>query len=286
MGYTTICLSDVEMADFYKSPLGFEDLILPENEYVIMENYKGEIVDKFCYQHGKIRTLIPGRIENRYMGSIKPRNLEQEFAFDMFLDRSSQVKVLRGVYGAGKDFIMLNAALQLIERGEFDQIIYVRPNVTVKNVPEIGFLPGDVDDKLAWTLGPIADNIGGEDAIEFLVKGNKLKVIPLPFIRGRSFTNSIVYVSEGQNMTLEIVKLLLGRIGEGSELWINSDIHQTDSKVFDKDNGVTRMIDALKGNDLVSYVSLIKSERSKVAELATLLDELEERERATFNQGA
>ena len=275
MGYTRISLTDAEMAEFYNSPIGFEDLILPENEYLIVEDASGKVVDKFCYQKGKLRKLIVGRIENKYMGTVKPRNLEQECAFDMFLDRTSAVKVLRGVYGSGKDFIMLNAALQLIEKGEFDRIIYIRPNVTVANVPDIGFLPGDADDKLAWTLGPIADNIGGEDAIEFLVKGDKLRAIPLPFIRGRSFTNSIIYVSEGQNMTLEIVKLLLGRVGEGSELWINSDCHQTDRKIFDKDNGVTKMIDILKGNELVSYVSLVKSERSKVAELATLIDEIE-----------
>lgn len=275
MGYTRISLTPAEMADFYSAPMGFEDLHLPENEYLIIEDENAKVVDKLCYQKGKLRSLIPGRISNRYMGTVKPRNLEQEFAFDMFLDRTSSVKILRGVYGSGKDFIMLNAALQLIEDGEFDRIIYIRPNVTVANVPEIGFLPGDADDKLAWTLGPIADNIGGEDAIEFLVKSDKLTAIPLPFIRGRSFANSIIYVSEGQNMTLEIVKLLLGRVGENSELWINSDCHQTDRKIFDKDNGVTRLIEILKGNELVSYVSLVKSERSKVAELATLIDEIE-----------
>lgn len=275
-GYIKISLSDEEMAEFYKLPVGFSDLLLDENEYLAVYDSNDKLVDTFCYQNGKLRNLYNRRIENHFMGSIRPRNLEQEFAFDMFLDRTSKVKILRGVYGSGKDFIMLNAALQLIESGDFERIIYVRPNVTVANVPDIGYLPGDVNDKLAWTLGPIADKVGGDEGVNYLIESGKLIVIPLPFIRGRSFDNSIIYVSEGQNMTLEIAKLVLGRVGEGSELWINADNHQTDKAIFDRDNGVTRTIDGLKTHPLFATVSLVKSERSKVAELATLLDDLEE----------
>jgi PhoH-like ATPase len=96
---------------------------------------------------------------------------------------------------------------------------------------------------------------------------------PLLFIRGRSFDNSIVYVTEGQNMTTEIVKLLISRVGEGSSLWINSDNHQTDKQIFTNDNGILKMIEKLKGNPLVSHIYLPITERSSVARLADLLDE-------------
>ena len=106
-----------------------------------------------------------------------------------------------------------------------------------------------------------------------MIQNGMLESVPMLFIRGRSFERSIVYVTEGQNMTTEIVKLVLGRIGEGSELWLNADTSQTDKKLFDEDNGVNRMIERLKGNPLFSYVFMPKTERSEVAELATLLSD-------------
>lgn len=171
-----------------------------------------------------------------------------------------------------KDYLMLNMALDLIQKNKFDKIVYVRPNVTVKGLPDIGYLKGTAWEKLSWTLGPIADKVGGDQGVDFLVSEGKLEVMPLLFIRGRSFDNSIVYMSEGQNMNTEIAKLLLGRIGENSELWINGDTHQTDKDLFEKDNGIDKMIERLRDNELFSYVYLPKTERSVVANLANLLD--------------
>ena len=168
---------------------------------------------------------------------------------------------------------MLAAALQLIEKKKFDKMVFLRPNVGVKGLPDIGALPGTADEKLAWTLAPLWDKVGGQEGIEFMMRNGTLESVPLLFIRGRSFENSIIYVTEGQNMTTEIAKLILGRVGEGSELWLNADTHQTDRKMFDEDNGITKMIERLKGNKLFSYVYMPKTERSSVAELATLLDD-------------
>jgi predicted ribonuclease YlaK len=168
---------------------------------------------------------------------------------------------------------MLAAALQLIEKKKFDKMVFLRPNVSVKGLPDIGALPGTADEKLAWTLAPLWDKVGGQEGIEFMMRSGTLESVPLLFIRGRSFENSIIYVTEGQNMTTEIAKLILGRVGEGSELWLNADTHQTDRKMFDEDNGITKMIEGLKGTKLSSYVYMPKAERSSVAELATLLDD-------------
>lgn len=151
--------------------------------------------------------------------------------------------------------------------------MFVRPNIGVRGLPDIGALPGTADDKLAWTLAPLYDKVGGEEGVQMMLQRRILESVPLLFIRGRSFENSIIYVTEGQNMTTEIAKLIIGRIGEGSELWINADTHQTDKKMFDEDNGVNKMIERLAGNKLFSYVYMPKTERSSVAELATLLDD-------------
>ena len=152
-------------------------------------------------------------------------------------------------------------------------MIFLRPNVSVKGLPDIGALPGTADEKLAWTLAPLWDKVGGQEGIEFMIHSKMLEAVPLLFIRGRSFENSIIYMTEGQNMTTEIAKLVIGRIGEGSEFWCNADNSQTDRKIFDEDNGVNRMIERLKGNKLFSYVYMPKTERSSVAELATLLSD-------------
>ena len=106
-----------------------------------------------------------------------------------------------------------------------------------------------------------------------MIDAGALEMMPLLFIRGRSFENSIVYVSEGQNITSEIAKLIISRLGEGSELWMNGDNHQTDKKVYDQDNGILKMIDRLAGNKLFGYVYLPITERGEVANLANLLDD-------------
>lgn len=270
VGYKIVTLSDKEMADFYTKRENLFDLV--ENEYLVIKDSNEKIVDRLCYQNNEYRQVRYKPIRSHLLGEIKPRNLEQELAFDLFDREDIHVKLIKGVYGSGKDYCMISKALEFIEKGVFQKIIYIRPNVTVKNVPDIGFLPNGVEEKLAWTLGPLFDKVGGEDGIKRLSRNNQLELVPLLFIRGRSFENSIIYVSEGQNITTEIAKLILGRIGENSQLWINADNHQTDSKIFDNDNGIIKMVDKLTGNKLFGYVYFKETLRSQAANLANLLD--------------
>ena len=271
-GYTEMELTNDQFDEIYSTGK-LKGYIFNENEYLLARNENGEIVDKFKYKDGKFKKVLFQTLNNRYLGKVKPRNPQQELVTDMLLDEDSKIKVVRGVYGSGKDYLMLSAALQLIEKGKFDKIVFVRPNVSVRGLPDIGALPGTADEKLSWTLAPLYDKVGGEEGVAMMLNHKILESVPLLFIRGRSFENSIIYVTEGQNMTTEIAKLVIGRIGEGSELWINADTHQTDKKIFDDDNGVSKMIDRLKDNKLFAYVYMPKTERSSVAELATLLDD-------------
>lgn len=273
-GYKKVTLSDEALSRFYQEGTlpqhtNFEFL---ENEYLFISD-DIDILDTYCYQKGNFRKVSYPTISTTFSGQIKPRNPEQFIAMDMLKDKQSKVKLLKGVYGSGKDLLMLNEALELIEKEIFEKIIFIRPNVTAKGVPDIGYLPGDADEKLAWTLGPFYDKLGGQEGVDYMIKSGKLEAIPLLFIRGRSFENSIVYVTEGQNITSEIAKLIISRIGENSELWINADTHQTDNKIYDIDNGVTKMIERLSGDALFSYVFLPTTERGAVADLANKLDE-------------
>ena len=270
-GYQELILTDEQLGDFYsygKLPSTFH-----ENEYVFLKDSTEKILDIYCYQNGTFRKVQYPTIENEYAGMIKPRNPGQIIAMDMLKDPTSKVKLVRGVYGSGKDYLMLNQALEDLKSEKFDKIVYIRPNVTVANVPDIGFLKGDVDDKLNWTLAPFLDKVGGQDGLDYLVRTGQIESVPLLFIRGRSFEKSLIYVCEGQNITSEIAKLIISRVGEGSELWINGDTHQTDKKVYEQDNGIVKMIDKLTGHPLFGYVYLSKTQRGEVADLANLLDE-------------
>ena len=260
-----------ELAKIYET--GESPITMLENQFLVCKLGE-DVADKFVWKEGKLHSFYgtPCTIENSLMGVVKPRNLEQELAIHLLQDKGTKLKLIRGAYGSGKDYLMLAQALALLEQGKFNKIIYIRPNIGVRDVPDIGYLPGTAEEKLEWTYGPIMDKIGAV-GIQMLVERDKLELAPLTFIRGRSFENSIIYVSEGQNITREIAKLLIGRIGEGSEMWINADNHQTDKRIFDKDNGITAMVQKLFGNPLFGYVYLPKTERSPVAQLADLLDE-------------
>ena len=259
-----IKLDEEEFSIFYNEQIINREIL--ENEYIIIDN------ELYCYQNNFYRRVDYPNIENKWCNNIQPKDIYQRAAIDMLSDKISKVKVIRGVYGSGKDFLMFNKALQLVEQGKFEKIIFIRPNVTLANVPQIGYLPNSVEEKLSWTLAPLYDKVGGEDGIDHLIKKDILQMIPLLFIRGRSFENSIIYVTEGQNIDSEIAKVLIGRVGKDSELWINGDSHQTDNRIFDKDNGITKMVDRLKGNKLFSYLYLPNTHRSDVANLANLLD--------------
>lgn len=271
-GYKELVLTEDQVCQMYNEGR-IDDYEFLENEYLIAKDESGKVFDKLVCRGGKLERLPYTKLSNHYLGEIKPRNDQQALVIDTLLHPGSKIKLIKGVYGSGKDYLMLAAALQLIEKGKFDKLVFIRPNVSVRGLPEIGALPGTADEKLSWTLAPLWDKVGGQEGIEMMVHNKILEAVPLLFIRGRSFENSIIYVTEGQNMTTEIAKLVIGRIGEGSELWLNADTSQTDKKLFDEDNGVNKMIDRLSGHRLFSYVYMPKTERSEVAELATLLSD-------------
>lgn len=270
-GYTEIQLSDEDYNELYSvhTLSGHE---FYENQYVSIVNEQGEILDKFCYQNGLLRPVRFTTFNNSFTGKLKPRNIHQEFAFDMLRDKTSAVKLVTGTWGTGKTMSLVVSALDAIEKGEFDKIIWVRNNVQVKDTDQIGALPGDEYAKLLPYLGPMMDHVGGQDGIEMLMRNDQLEVIPLAFLRGRSIRNAIIISSEAENLTKEHIQLLMGRVDTGSNLWMDADLKQRDRAVFEKSAGIETMIDRLKGEPLFGYVHLVKSERSETARLADKLN--------------
>lgn len=270
-GYQTISLNEKEMAEFYKSNQLKNSTFLLENEFLLIANEQNNIVDKYLYQDGELKRVIHPTIDNNWYGKIKPRNLYQSLAISLLNDSSIPVKVLTGVYGSAKTFFMINAALQCLESGSKDKIVFVRNGLSPKGVPDIGHLPGTALDKtIVWAM-PIADHIGGEEGLLRLLDARQLEILPLNYIRGRDLKNSIIFSDESENLTSKLIQLLLGRVGENSELWIAGDYRQSDlGKNFSE--GLSYMIERLKGNRLFGYVDLPITERSNVAELSNLLD--------------
>lgn len=274
-GYQELIMDEEHLSQFYANPKEYcaNLLRLNPNEYILLQDLSGTTIDVYKNSpEGPIAVRYP-TINSRITGTLKPRNIKQKVAMALLQDTAVGVKLLRGVYGSGKDYLMLSQALHDIEVGKFQKLVFIRPNVSIKDVPDIGYLKGDAYEKLSWTLGPFYDKVGGAEGVEYLIAQGELELVPLPFIRGRSFENSIVYVCEGQNITSEIAKLLISRVGEGSELWINADTHQTDNKVYDRDNGIIKMIDRLKDDPLFGMVYLDKTERGAIANLANKLDD-------------
>lgn len=273
-GCIEIELSEEKLAAFYNNKELYAELFnLKENQYLLIKDNTGEVVDRYCYQNGELRQVMFMKLGGAFTGTIKPRNPEQVCLFDMLKDKTSKVKLVTGRFGSGKTLAMVYAALELIEKGKFDRIVWVRNNVAVKDAPEIGFLPGDDFAKLKPFLGPFLDHAGGEEGVKKLLDEDKLWVIPLGHLRGRSLKNCILLCSECENFTKEHLQLLMGRIDEGSQLWLDGDLKQRDKLIFEKSAGIEKMVSRLTGKKLFAYVHLKKAERSEVAALADELDD-------------
>ena len=220
-GYKKVILTDYELARIYQE--GKCDKVdLVENEYLAVVNKDDEVIDKFKMKNGKIEKIPYYVFDSYQSGNVKPKTFEQHFAMDLLQNRQITVKLLRGVYGSGKDHLMSAYASMALEKGWYDKVVYIRPSVSLKDVPETGFLKGTLQDKLGWTMGPLYDKWGGEEGVQMMLDKGQLELAPLQFIRGRSFENCLIYVSEGQNITTEIAKLLLGRVGIRLRDWNRS----------------------------------------------------------------
>lgn len=270
-GYVTYEIeSDEELASFYENP-NINTFDLYTNQYCILMR-DDNIIDKVKWDGEKNVSVSYKGVNNSFMGKVKPRNIQQELAFDMLQNDGITIKTLIGGFGTGKDFVMISNAVDMLKSNKYEKIVWVRNNIEVRNTNPIGFLPDGLKEKLLPFALPLADHLGGVAGLEIFMNQGKVEIQHLGFIRGRDIKNSIIYCSEAENMTKEHIQLLIGRVGEGSSLWLNGDFKQVDSDVFWSNNGLTVLISKLKGNKHFGVVRLIKSERSETAALADLLD--------------
>jgi PhoH-like ATPase len=217
------------------------------------------------------------RIKKQTAFKIMPRNAEQTFALDAILRPEIRLVTIQGVAGTGKTLLSLAGALE--QRRNYHQIYLARPIVPLSN-KDIGYLPGDIKSKLNPYMEPLWDNLKyiksqfSEKDKEFkqineMVENEKLIVCPLAYIRGRSLSNVFFIVDEAQNLTPHEVKTIISRAGENTKIIFTGDIFQIDTPYLDtQSNGLSYMIDRLKGKDLYAHITLQKGERSELANLA------------------
>lgn len=271
LGYKEVALSDEEIALIYQKTPGY-NLGCLENEYLIVHNKNGEIVDHFRWDGNQFIQVPYKQISSRFGGKVKPRNTQQRLAIDMLYNSEITINMLGGKFGTGKTFIMAATAMDLLEKGKFDRLVYVRNNIEVKDSKPIGFIPGDKDEKLLPFAMPLADHIGGPEALKMMISQGNIEIVHFGQIRGRDFKNSIIMCSEVENMTKEHIQLLIGRVGDGSVLWLDGDVKQVDMEVFRKNSGMQIALERLQGHHRFGYVKFIKTERSETAAMADLLD--------------
>ncbi|HNF85238.1 MAG TPA: PhoH family protein, partial [bacterium] len=245
------------------------------NEYYILKNHSSSVLTHYNPSAQGLE-----RIEKKRAYGIEPRNAEQVFALDALMRPEVAVVTLTGKAGTGKTLLALAAALQ--QRQLYSQIYLARPVVPLSN-RDIGYLPGDVHEKLDPYMQPLWDNLAviknkfSQESSEVtriaeMLEREKLVIAPLAYIRGRSLDKIFFIVDEAQNLTPHEIKTIITRAGEGAKMVFVGDIYQIDSPYLDtQSNGLAYLVDRMKGQDLFAHVNLLKGERSALAELASNL---------------
>lgn len=265
-GYQDIFLDDDTVNIFYQHP-EVNTFNLAVNEYAIL-HHNNEEIDITKWDGVKYQPLKYKDLNTDYFGKVKPLNTQQKMFFDLLQDSEIPYKLVRGQYGSGKTFLALAHALHFVKCHKYDKIVFVRNNIEVAGSRELGALPGEQFDKLLPFIMPLADHLGSVDMLKDYVIQETIEPVHLGYLRGRSFDNSIILVDEAENLTTDNIKLITGRVGKNSTLWVLGDESQTDSDIFRKNSGIASLLHSLKDEPLFGTVELQKSERSSVAQLA------------------
>jgi PhoH-like ATPase len=269
------------ISKLYESPDGVSaadfrfDKDMKGHQFFIMKNNGSSALAHYNPVNKQLNRVIK---QTTY--GIDPRNAEQTFAIEALSNPEIQLVSLTGKAGTGKTLLALAAALQQHKR--YKQIFLARPIVPLAN-RDLGFLPGDLKEKMDPYMQPLYDNLTvikhkfSHQSPEFLrindmMKEEKLVITPLAYIRGRSLSSIFFIVDEAQNLTPHEIKTIITRAGEGTKMVFTGDIEQIDSPYLDAaSNGLSYLSDKMKDQDIFAHVNLVKGERSFLAELASKL---------------
>jgi PhoH-like ATPase len=265
---------------------GGEAVTLYANRFVLFKDSGDQSHTGLGRRLGDTDHVIPVSGPRKPVFGILPRNVQQRMALDLLLDDEIKLVTLLGSAGSGKTLLALAAGMtKAMKEKRYDRLLVARPIQPMGR--DLGYLPGSVDEKLMPWMQPIFDNLGyllssrvaddghhGDDGpnpegrVQQLLDGGRVILEPLTYIRGRSIPNQFMIVDEAQNLTPHEVKTIASRAGEGTKLILTGDVAQIDNPYLDSSsNGLSYLVEALKGSPIVGHVMLEKSERSELASL-------------------
>ncbi len=248
------------------------------NEYFILQetnNPRRRLLGRYHHGKGGVVPLISIR---EGIWGIHPKNMEQQFALDALLNDEVKLVTLVGKAGTGKTLLAIAAGLEkTIGQGKFSRLLVSRPIQPMGR--DLGFLPGDVNEKLAPWMQPIFDNMDflfgqnrthTQTSYEELINEGLLHIEPLTYIRGRSIPGQYLIVDEAQNLSPHEVKTIITRAGEGTKIVLTGDCQQIDSPYLDEtNNGLAYCVERLKSEDIIGHSTLKIGERSQLSEVAS-----------------
>ena len=271
---------------YHQEEIEAEGLDLIPNEFVLLideENEKHTALGRAKNQN----TLIHLNDYYEKVWNLQARSKEQRIAMELLMDPDIELVTLVGQAGTGKTLLALAAALEsVVNYNRYDRILVSRPIIPLGK--DLGYLPGDKDEKLAHWMQPIFDNLlyllrekkakKGDDSsadvsakqkVDKLLRDHVVEMEALTYIRGRSIPRQYVIVDEAQNLTPHEVKTIISRAGEGTKMILTGDPYQIDNPYLDSSsNGLTYTVERLKGQKFYGHITLLKSERSSLAAAA------------------
>ena len=270
-GYTIEkCDTEEKISNFYMNLNKTKDYYT--NEYIFVENQDKEIIDKYIYKNNHLTQLVFPCFNSKQFGKIKPKDAYQWAAMDSMM--RNKITLLRGPAGSGKSYLALGYLFDQLEKGKIDKIIIFCNPVATKDACKFGFLPGTAEEKILGSqIGNfLISKIGAREQVERLIEAEQLILLPVADCRGYDTTgmHAGIYITEAQNTTVDMMKLILQRIGEDSICVLEGDDQaQVDMNAYSgTNNGVRRLSEVFRGDENYGEVTLKKCYRSHIAELA------------------
>jgi PhoH-like ATPase len=274
-----------DIGTFYSEKrLVIDNPSLYPNQFVILRdqsNPSHSAIGRFDVRLGAVVPLIRS---SEGVWGLHPKNVEQSFALDLLLNEDIQLVSLVGKAGTGKTLLAIAAGLhKTLDEGKYQRLLVSRPIFPMGR--DVGYLPGDLEQKLNPWMQPIFDNLeflmGGQDrgprravarSVQELMSQGMINIEPLTYIRGRSIPNQYMIVDEAQNLTPHEIKTILTRAGDNTKIVLTGDCYQIDNPYVDSaSNGLAHVVERFKSEEIAGQISLVKGERSPLAELASNL---------------
>lgn len=279
-GYKEVIMTDEEMASFYEN--NKEDYELLINEYLIIKNTLNQPVDSWKMTNEglmqvetqRFRKIFKSEFKDQIIGNINPKDFYQNCLMDSL--KTNKLTLVSGKAGSGKSYLCMSYMLDKLQKGTINKIlIFVNP-VKVRGAKELGFYKGTKTEKLLDEgIGSfLKSKLGGEEAVMSMIGRGDIELLPISDIRGydTSDMNACIYITEAQNMTIDMMKLAIQRVGDDCQLILDGDFDtQVDIPIYQSNNGMRRTSEVFRGNEVYGEVMLPICYRSKIASIAELM---------------